>query len=86
MYDEKLWAGRGLFHDALVFNGVRSGKGSALGFLSIYTVVLFREMTVHLDCCFDGPPCWIGAVCVLRAPEVLGCHDFSSRLRVYTPC
>lgn len=30
MYDEKLWAGRGLFRDALVFNGVRSGKGSAL--------------------------------------------------------
>ncbi len=43
MYDEKLWAGPGLFRDALVFNGVRSGKGSALSsgiFLSIYTVVL----------------------------------------------
>ncbi len=29
MYDEKLWAGRGLFHDALVFNGVRSGAERA---------------------------------------------------------
>jgi len=31
MYDEKLWAGPGLFRDALVSSGI---------FLSIYTVVL----------------------------------------------
>lgn len=34
MYDEKLWAGRGLLRDALVFDGVRMSSGI---FLSIYT-------------------------------------------------